>query len=94
MHREDITMESIIDGLWQEYKKELTASDSDEKKKALRARVINAEDSLCDALYAAEQELFESYDACRTEEEEYKELCAFKKGVSMALKFVIEAIRM
>ena len=94
MQREDITMESIIEGLWQEYKKELASPDNDEKKKALRARVVDAEDSLCDALCVAEQELFESYDACRTEEEEYKELFAFKKGVSMALKFVLEAIRM
>ncbi len=86
-------MESIIESLWREYKNEPTSSESDEKKKVLRARVIDAEDSLCDSLYEDEQELFERYDACRSEEEEYKELCAFKKGASLALKFVLEAVR-
>lgn len=86
-------MESIIEGLWREYKKELASSQCDTKGKRLRARVIDAEDILCDSLCAKTQALFEEYDIRRNEEEEYKELCAFEKGASLALKFVLEAIR-
>ena len=85
-------MKDIIQGLWLEYKKELTYSN-DEKSKKLRSKVVDAEDSLCDVLDAKAEEMFEIYDSCRSEEEEYKELCAFKKGASLALKFVLEAIR-
>lgn len=54
---------------------------------------MDAEDSFCDILDAQAEEMFEIYDACRSEEEEYKEYLAFKSGASFAIKFFLEAIK-
>ena len=82
----------IILRLWNEYKKD-SESVPDEKRKKLRARVVDSEDNFCDMLNTEEEALFELYDSYRSEEEEYRAFSAFRNGAALALKFAMEVLK-
>ncbi len=82
---------SLFEQLWNEWKnKDLCENDVELKKR--KSNMINSEDFLRESLSDESENLFDEYDVCRTEYEEYAERKAFEQGISFTVRFIIEAL--
>ena len=82
---------SVLEQLWIECKKREVCEKNNEIKK-LKSNMTNSEGVLRESLTESSENLFDEYDAYRTEYEEHLEQKAFEQGISVAVRFILESL--
>lgn len=85
-------MSKIIEALWRLGVTERLDEGEGDCSSDCYLELRRAFDELDGVLTPEQRKIFEKYELCRERLDIYKETCAFKKGVSFAVKLGLEAL--